>query len=129
MASGTGERPLGTVAEEKTLLGLFGLQFSRFEMTANTTRYLVFRQQNKGGLLVCWSNGDTGADKCGLYQLASSSSNAIVLPVIKTFTRTGMSITPLSNTAIEIVNPSGYLWVAVLMFYGESPTMETSAPT
>ena len=130
MASGVGERPLPDPASEKSLLGLGGVNgIMRFEVPNNSTCYLVFPSGYKGGLLAVGGYGGSHDDKAGLYTVTSAASAIISLPAIKAVTRTGLTITPLNNTVIEIVNPGGYLWGGLLMFYGEKPTLSTTNPT
>lgn len=130
MASGTFERPLPDPADEKALLGLDGFSgVMRAEIAPNVTRYLVFQSQHKDGLLITSTNGDSASEKVGLYVFGSSASNTIAMTAIKAVTRTGLSITPLSNTVIQIVNPSGYMWLMVQMFYGDKPTLQSTLPT
>ena len=129
MASGIGERPNLSPSEEKSLLGLGGLSgVMRAEIAPNVTRYLVFQSQHKDGVLITSTNGTNASEKVGLYVFGSSASNTISLTAIKAVTRTGLSITPLSNTVIEIVNPSGYMWLMVQMFYGDKPTLQSTNP-
>ena len=133
MASGVGERPLPDPASEKSLLGLGGFTWTlRCEVPNNSTRYLVFPSWYKGGLLAVGGYGGSHDDKAGLYILDSGTSGAnasLSLPPVKAATRTGLAITPLNNTVIEIVNPGGYLWGGVMMFYGDKPTLQTTNPT
>ena len=130
MASGIGDRPLPDPSSEKSLLVLGGVNgIMRFEVPNNSTCYLVFSSGYKGGLLVTGGYGGSNDDKAGLYTVTSAASAIISLPPVKAATRTGLSITPLNNTVIEIVNPGGYLWGAVLMFYGGVPTLSTTNPT
>lgn len=130
MASGTGERPLPGIWSEKGLLGIGGISgAARFEIAPNTTRYLVFQAEHKDGVLITSTNGTSASEKVGLYVFGSSASNTIAMTAIKAVTRTGLSITSLSNTVIEIVNPSGYMWVEVLMIYGNAPTLQSTLPT
>lgn len=132
MASGAFERPLPDPASERSILGLGGFGgVMRFEIPNNSTRYLVFASGYKTGLLVVGGYGGTHDDKAGLYILDSSSGSSatISLPPVKSPTRTGLTITPLNNTVIQIVNPGGYLWGTVMMFLGSAPTLETTNPT
>lgn len=130
MASGTFERPLPDPEIERSLLGLGGFGgVMRFEVPNNSTRYLVFASGYKAGLLATGGYGGSHDDKSGLYTLDSGSSAIISLPPIKAVTRTGLTITPLNNTVIQIVNPSGYLWGVLLMSFGTTPTLETTNPT
>ena len=129
MASGIGDRPLPDPSSEKSLLGLGGLSgVMRAEIAPNVTRYLVFPSQHKDGVLITSTNGSSASEKVGLYVFGSSGSNTIAMTAIKAVTRTGLSITPLSNTVIEIVNPSGYMWLMVQMFYGDKPTLQSTNP-
>ena len=131
MASGIGERPLLSPTEEKSLMRLGGLTgVMRWEMTAGTTRYLVFDKQFKIGMLSSWG-ATSQAAKSGLYHLYSSSSSTITLTAVKAANYSGLTISPLNNQVIQIVNPSssGYLWIAVLMFYGNLPAIQTTNPT
>ena len=130
MASGVGERPLPNPSSERSLLGLGGFAgVMKFEVPNNSTRYLVFSSGYKAGLLVTGGYGGSYDDKAGLYTVTSAASAIISLPAIKAATKTGLTITPLSNTVIEIVNPGGYLWGGVMMFYGDKPTSQTTNPT
>lgn len=132
MAAGTFERPVLPPTDERSLLELGGFTGAmKFEMTAGQTRYLSFNKEFKIGLLATWGNGVEADGKSSLYSLSSGTSATISLSAIKAVSRTGVTITPLSNQAIEIVNPSGssYMWVAVIMFYGKKPTVEVTQPT
>ena len=130
MASGTYERPVLDPGKENSLLGLGGISGTmRFEVPNSSTRYLVFSSGAQGGLLVIGGYGSTYDNKAGVYIISCSNSGNISLPVIKAATYSGLTITPLSNTVIEIVNPGGYLWGTVLMVYGDKPTVATTQPT
>ena len=130
MASGVGERPLPDPASEKALIGLNGFAgVAKFEVPNNSTRYLVFPSSYKAGLLSVGGYGSSYDNKAGLYTVDSGSSATISLVPIKAATYSGLTITPLNNTVIQITNPAGYLWVGVLMFYGGVPTLSTTNPT
>lgn len=130
MASGTGERPLPDINQEKGLMGISGLRGAYcFEVPNSATRYLVFPSGYKGGLLVTGSYS-TSYNKFSLYILQSGSTQTLQLSDIKVPTQSGVTITATNNTVITITNSaSGYLWGGVLMFFGSSPTLETTLPS
>lgn len=130
MASGSGERPLGTPVQEKSLLGIDGVNgIKRFEVPNSTTRYLVFSSGYKAGLLTVGGYGSSYDNKAGLYVIDSGSTAALRLVTVKAPTQSGLTITPIDNTVIQITNPSGYLWVGVMTFYGTALSLETTQPT
>lgn len=119
MASGTFERPLPDPAEEKTLLGLNDLKSRSYQIPANTTGTLRFATELKDGLLVV-SAGDAG--KRGLYIYGSTTAGGIVLTAILAPTQSGLTVTASGNN-ITIVNKAFALFVLVLSFQGNLPTL------
>lgn len=133
MASGTFERPLPDPSSEKSLLGLGGLSLSNYSLAANQTRYLVFKDQIKFGYLATFGYNANAGTKSGLYQLCctSSGNDPITLTAVKAVSYSGLAITPISSKVVQITNPSGsgYLWVSVMLCYGDAPTLQSTLPT
>lgn len=119
MASGTFERPLPDPAEEKALLGLSDLKSKSYQIAANTTGTLGFLTELKDGLLVL-SAGDAG--KRGMYIYGSTSVSGILLTTILAPTQSGLTVTASGNN-ITIVNKAFALFVLVLPFQGNLPTL------
>lgn len=119
MASGTGARPLPEPAEERELLGLGSLQSTTFEIPASTTKTLAFVTEIKDGLLVL--SAGTAA-KRGLYIFGSSSTGNLSVTTVLAATQSGISVTASGNN-IAIANGTSALFVCVLQFKGNLPTM------
>lgn len=119
MASGSFERSLPDPAEEKELLGLSDLKSKSYQIPANTTGTLGFVTELKDGILVL-SAGDAG--KRGMYIYGSTSVSGILLTTILAPTQSGLTVTASGNN-ITIVNKAFALFVLVLPFQGNLPTL------
>lgn len=121
MASGTFERPLPDLADEKALLELSGIKAMQYTQSASTTRNLVFPSESKSGLLILASGNSL---KHGLYIFGETTSGDIRLTAIVAPTQSGLSVSASSHT-ITIVNGSAGLYVTVLAFLGALPSVVT----
>jgi len=127
MATGTGERPLGTPAQEKTLMGLYsGLKASYFSIASNVTRYLVFTSGEviTGVIFI----GSTNNSKLSMYMISCNESSDIAVVPVFPATQSGFSVTA-SGRVITIVNKTGYAYPLVFQWRGTAPTLTTTAPT
>jgi len=111
MATGTGERPLGTPAQEKELLGLSGFVGAQYSWAASETKKLVFQSGRNIGVLILNSNLDS---KRALYLFGSSSSGAFGASIIKAPTQSGLTVT-FGTDEITITNGSSVLNVMVII--------------
>lgn len=119
MASGTGERPLGTPEQEKALLGLSDIKSKSYQILANTTGVLGFVTEIKDGLLVLSAGSP---EKRGMYIYGSASSGGIELTTVLAPTQSGLTVSASGNN-ITIVNKANVLFVLVLPFQGGLPTL------
>lgn len=126
MASGTGERPLGTPEQEKALLELSNLK-SKFAWGegSNWTRKLTFSGNVvKAGLIFIWGTGGSSIDKDGIYYYASTTSSNFHLRTIKATTQSGTSVSATSAGVVTIVNGQYGMGISVLAVTGDLPSIE-----
>lgn len=121
MASGTGARPLPEPEEERELLGLGNLRSMTVEVTANTTKTFSFSTgEAKDGIVILSA---ANAEKRGLAIYgANSGSGNIALAAILSPSQSGLSIAA-SGRAFVVTNPSQSVFVCVMAFQGELPTV------
>jgi len=129
MASGTGERPLPGVPEEKGLLGIGGISASAmFNLSANATYYLVFPTGIKTGLISFTGVGTVAVAKSGFYIFNSGSTSDLQMVTLLAISQSGTTVTPQGNNVIRLVNASGNMHIGVIMFEGNAPTVTTTPP-
>ena len=128
MATGTGERPLGTPAQEKSLLGLSTTNTFTFSIAGNTTRYLVFPATGASNGLLFFSGYDTV--KHGLYICGRASSGDMKYTAVHAINSTSSgAIITFANHHIKIENKTSYLYGTYITSQGEAPTLSSTAPT
>lgn len=131
MASGTGERPLPDIVQEKNLLG-FAQSFNvvRFSMEANTTIYIVlpapsgsaFRQ----GLVII---GGSAATKSGIYFYNGTNTTNLHVDTVLAASYSGVSVTKGGNTYLKVTNGTTALIGTIISGWGEKPTISSTQPT
>lgn len=126
MASGTGERPLGTLAEERSLLGIntfrFTTEYIRMADAGETgIRYLYFGSGNyQQGLVVI--SGTSSVDKDGVFFYGATSATNLHLRTILAPGQSGLSVVATGvGKYITITNPQYDLLITVLSFWGGLP--------
>lgn len=141
MATGTGERPLGTPAQEKQALGISGLEtpnnsgsirFMRFGFDANTTRYLSFPgNATKYGIVFFDGAAST---KQGCVQYGAGTNSSMHIKQISAPTQSGTSVTAGGKSSnnpvwIKITNGANYMYGFIIAYDGPLPTITSTEPT
>lgn len=131
MASGTGERPLPDIIQEKNLLGLTqSFNVIRFSMEANTTMYIslptpsgnVFRQ----GLVII---GGSAATKSGIYIYNGTNATNLHVDTVLAASYSGVSVTKGGNTYLKVTNGTTALVVTVICGWGDKPVATSTQPS
>lgn len=141
MASGTGERPLGSIAEEKAAMELIGLSVQRasdmklmtFGLDANTTYYLHFNDAGtKYGLLML---DGAVATKRGMYMYGAGTSSSMHLSAVLASSQSGTTVTASpsgkagKSNYVKVVNGANYAFCMIIAYVGVLPTVTTTEPT
>lgn len=124
MASGTGERPLGSIAEERTLLGVSAFAGAQYQLLASQTKRLVFEEGRNIGILILNSNLDA---KRAMYLFGSNTSGEFSGSRIKAPTQSGLTVT-FGTNEITITNGTSILNVMVMMMNNNRPPTEVVVP-
>lgn len=128
MASGTGERPLGTPAQEKALLSLSGWNVVTHEISTGSAYIHIPRNSSamRTGLII-FVGGYAGSSGVYAYGRRTPSTAGIVIDAIKAPTRSGVSLT-VSGDYVKLTTDV-YQVIRVIHFSGGAPTCSNTAPT
>lgn len=127
MASGTGERPLGTPAEEKLLLSLGGWNIVTHEVSSGSGYIYIPRNPSalRTGLII-FTCGYANGSGIYTYSRRTQSSGTIEIGAVKAPTRSGVSITVSGDYVV--LTTDTYQVVRVVYFTGGAPTCSNTAP-
>ena len=131
MASGTGERPLPDVMQEKNLLGITqSFYVLRFSMEANTTIYISLPVQSSNafrqGLVII---GGAAATKSGVYAYNGTNNTNLHVDTVLAASYSGVSVTKGGNTYLKITNGATALIGTIISGWGDRPVITSTQPT
>lgn len=131
MASGTGERPLPDIIQEKNLLGLTqSFNVIRFSMEANTTMYISLPTQSgnafRQGLVII---GGLTATKSGIYIYNGTNTTNLHVDTVLAASYSGVSVTKGGNTYLKVTNGTTVLVVTVICGWGDKPVATSTQPS
>ena len=131
MASGTGERPLPDIADEKSLLGLFSsFNAIRFDMAANTTIYILLpipsANAYRQGLVLI---GGSAATKSGIYFYNGTNATNLHVDTVLAASYSGVSVTKGGNNYLKVTNGTTVLTGTIISGWGERPIITSTQPT
>ena len=125
MASGIGERPLGTPTEEKALLQLTGWNIVGYEFSSGTAYIHIPRNPNamRTGLII-FVGGYAGSSGVYFFSRRTQASSTLLIDAIKAPTRSTVS---MSVSGDDVVLTSDvYQVVKVVYFTGGAPTVSNT---
>ena len=125
MASGTGERPLGTPAQEKALLSLRGWNVITYEIASGSAYIHLPRNPNamRTGLII-FVGGYAGSSGVYAYGRRSGASNPIIIDAIKVPTRSSVSMYVSGDDVV--LTTDVYQVVRIVYFSGGEPTVSNT---
>lgn len=128
MASGTGERPLGTPTEEKRLLSLYGWNVTNYEFSSGSAYIHIPRNPNamRTGLII-FVGGYAGSSGVYAYGRRTGATNPIIIDAIKAPTRSDVSISVSGNDVV--LTSAVYQVVKIVYFSGGAPTVSNTPST